>query len=157
MKLIIKTAMLLLSLCFSYQGLSATDVSENDREYQVLVSLFFDAVRIGNTEIVEQFIDAGFPVNQRNLQSYTPLMVATYQGEKKAVRLLLDSGADPCLQDKRGNTAIMGALLKREISIAKMLYQAECSPEITNKAGLSLEQFAELYGQSSVLNSLKNR
>ena len=83
-------------------------------------------------------------------------MVAAYQGNRETVRLLLDSGANACMQDKRGNTALMGALIKREISIAKDLYQAECSPELRNKAGLNLKEFAEIYGQSNVLKSLSH-
>lgn len=51
----------------------------------------------------------------------------------------------------------MGALIKREISIAKDLYQAECSPDLRNKAGLDLKTFAEIYGQSEVLKSLQNK
>lgn len=84
----------------------------------------------------------GFPIDQRNTQSYTALMVAAYQGHRETVRLLLDSGANACLQDKRGNTALMGALIKREIGIVKDLYQADCSPEMRNKAGLNLKEFA---------------
>ena len=83
--------------------------------------------------------------------SWWPLIKET----EKTVGLLLDSGANACLQDKRGNTALMGALIKREIGIAKDLYQAECSPELRNKAGLNLKEFAEIYGQSNVLKSLK--
>jgi ankyrin repeat protein len=82
-------------------------------------------------------------------------MVAAYHGHKQTVRLLLDSGASACLQDKRGNTALMGALIKREIGIVKDLYQADCSTDIRNKAGLSLSEFAEIYGQSELLKSLK--
>ncbi|MCV5919467.1 ankyrin repeat domain-containing protein, partial [Escherichia coli] len=81
--------------------------------------LFFDAARNGNNEVVETFVSEGFPIDQRNNESYPAQMVAAYQGNKDTVRLLLDFGANACLQDKRGNTALMGALIKREISIAK--------------------------------------
>ena len=140
-------------MIFSLSLLAADDKLEE--EYQSLVGLFFDAARIGNNEVVDAFVSQGFPVDQRNNQSYTALMVAAYQGNRETVGLLLDSGANACLQDKRGNTALMGALIKREIGIAKDLYQAECSPELRNKAGLNLKEFAEIYGQSNVLKSLQ--
>ncbi|KHT50502.1 ankyrin repeat domain-containing protein [Vibrio sinaloensis] len=133
----------------------ASDGSRND-DYQILVSLFFDAARVGNNEVINKFVTNGFPINQRNGQSYTALMVAAYQGNKDTVRLLLRSGANACLQDKRGNTALMGALIKRELIIAKELYQSDCSPDIRNKAGLNLNEFAEVYGQSDVLKSLQH-
>lgn len=154
MKTMFFLSAILFSLCFSMNLWAAEDKLEE--EYQSLVDLFFDAARIGNNEVVDTFVSQGFPVDQRNNQSYTALMVAAYQGNRATVRLLLDSGANACLQDKRGNTALMGALIKREIGIAKDLYQADCSPELRNKAGLNLNEFAEIYGQSSVLKSLQH-
>lgn len=154
MKIVFLLSSVFFSLIFSLSLLAADDKLEE--EYQSLVGLFFDAARIGNNEVIDTFVSQGFPVDQRNNQSYTALMVAAYQGNRETVRLLLDSGANACLQDKRGNTALMGALIKREISIAKDLYQAECSPELRNKAGLNLKEFAEIYGQSNVLKSLSH-
>ncbi|WP_061035370.1 MULTISPECIES: ankyrin repeat domain-containing protein [Vibrio] len=153
MKTVFLLSAVLFSLSFSLSLLAAED--ELEEEYQSLVELFFDAARIGNNEVVDTFASQGFPIDQRNTQSYTALMVAAYQGHRETVRLLLDSGANACLQDKRGNTALMGALIKREIGIAKDLYQADCSPELRNKAGLNLKEFAEIYGQSNVLKSLQ--
>ncbi|MEZ8624226.1 ankyrin repeat domain-containing protein [Vibrio splendidus] len=154
MKIVFLLSSVFFSLLFSLSLLAAGDKLEE--EYQSLVGLFFDAARLGNNEVVDAFVSQGFPVDQRNNQSYTALMVAAYQGNRETVGLLLDSGANACLQDKRGNTALMGALIKREISIAKDLYQAECSPELRNKAGLNLKEFAEIYGQSNVLKSLSH-
>ncbi|AQW61153.1 ankyrin repeat domain-containing protein [Vibrio owensii] len=154
MKTVFLLSAVLFSLSFSLSLLAAEDKLEE--EYQSLVELFFDAARIGNNDVVDTFVSQGFPIDQRNNQSYTALMVAAYQGHRETVRLLLDSGANACLQDKRGNTALMGALIKREIGIAKDLYQADCSPELRNKAGLNLKEFAEIYGQSNVLKSLQH-
>ena len=154
MKIVFLLSSVFFSLLFSLSLLAADDKLEE--EYQSLVGLFFDAARLGNNEVVDAFVSQGFPVDQRNNQSYTALMVAAYQGNRETVGLLLDSGANACLEDKRGNTALMGALIKREISIAKDLYQAECSPELRNKAGLNLKEFAEIYGQSNVLKSLSH-
>ena len=154
MKTVFLLSAVLFSLSFSLSLLAVEDKPEE--EYLSLVELFFDAARIGNNEVVDTFVSQGFPIDQRNTQSYTALMVAAYQGHRETVRLLLDSGANACLQDKRGNTALMGALIKREIGIAKDLYQADCSPELRNKAGLNLKEFAEIYGQSNVLKSLQH-
>ncbi|PMO98175.1 ankyrin repeat domain-containing protein, partial [Vibrio splendidus] len=117
MKIVFLLSSVFFSLLFSLSLLAADDKLEE--EYQSLVGLFFDAARLGNNEVVDAFVSQGFPVDQRNNQSYTALMVAAYQGNRETVGLLLDSGANACLQDKRGNTALMGALIKREISIAK--------------------------------------
>ncbi|WP_239994304.1 ankyrin repeat domain-containing protein [Photobacterium phosphoreum] len=119
-----------------------------------LISLFFDAARIGNNEVLNEFISAGFPMNERNAQSYTALMVTAYYGHESSVELLLNKGANACIEDKRGNTALMGALLKGEIKIARKLYNANCSyGDHRNKSGLSLDEFATLFGQQKVLDS----
>ncbi|MDW6001903.1 ankyrin repeat domain-containing protein [Vibrio mangrovi] len=115
-----------------------------------LIRLFFAAARIGETEVLNTFLDAGFPINQRNPQSYTALMVAAYNGQKDATELLLERGANACIQDKRGNTAIMGAIIKGEFQIARKLYQASCDANIRNNAGLTLEAFAEKYTQGGM-------
>lgn len=146
--------LLSLSISLSFNLLAAE--TQVEKEYQDLVELFFDAARVGDNEVLETFVSQGFPIDQRNNQSYTALMVAAYGGNKESVSLLLDLGANACLQDKRGNTALMGALIKREVAIAKDLYQADCSPDLRNKAGLNLEEFAKIYGQSKVLQSLTN-
>ncbi|WP_339386460.1 ankyrin repeat domain-containing protein [Vibrio caribbeanicus] len=146
--------LLSLSISLSFNLLAAE--TQVEKEYQDLVELFFDAARVGDNEVLETFVSQGFPIDQRNNQSYTALMVAAYGGNKESVSLLLDLGANACLQDKRGNTALMGALIKREVAIAKDLYQADCSPDLRNKAGLNLEEFAKIYGQSEVLQSLTN-
>ncbi len=122
-------------------------------DYKELIDLYFAAARTGDDQVLKQFLDAGFPVNQINNQSYTALMVAAYYGHLSSIELLLKKGADPCIQDKRGNTAIMAALIKGELLIVKRLYQVNCSENIKNNAGLTLKEFARIYGQSDLLNS----
>lgn len=151
---ILLLASVLFSLGLSFSLLAAkTNIEQG---CQSLVEQFFEAARIGDNKVLETFVLQGFPIDQRNSQSYTALMVAAYQGNKDSVRLLLEAGANARLQDQSGNTALMGALRKREISIVRDLYHAECSSELHNKAGLNLQEFAQIYGRSKVLQSLQN-
>lgn len=39
-------------------------------------------------------------------------MITTYHGHKNIVDSLLNSGANACLEDNRGNTAVMAAILE---------------------------------------------
>lgn len=133
---------------------SAT-VSQTDEpdtaQVQLLVDYFFAAARTGDITVLEHFLDAGFPIDQRNSQTYTALMVAAYNGQEAATDLLLEHGANACLQDKRGNTAMMGAVIKAEFTIVKRLYAKECDANLTNNAGMTLTEFARYWGQSGAL------
>jgi len=127
-----------------------------------LTSYFFAAARTGDLVVLNEFLQQGFPVDQRNPQSYTALMVATYAGQQQAVELLLQQGADACLRDKRGHTAMMGAIVKAEWSIGKILYPIDCKEDtsvdakaaVTDKAKMTVAQFAEVFGQSEKLQQL---
>ena len=132
----------------------AMALDSHKKDAEKLIQLFFDAARIGNNEVLNEFIYAGFPLNEPNDQSYTALMVAAYYGHESSVDLLLKEGANACIEDKRGNTAFMGALIKGEVKIAKKLYKADCSyGDHRNKSGLSLTEFATLFGQQKVLET----
>lgn len=117
-----------------------------------LEEYFFNAAKIGETEVLSEFLEKGFPVNLRNNQSYTALMMATYYGNKKAVEILLNSGANACLKDKRGHTAMMGAIVKAEWGIAKRLYKEDCKK--AHSSGKTLQQFAAVFGQTDKLKEL---
>src|SRR5690606_36772599 len=92
---------------------------------QELVDLFFAAAKIGNSEVIHEFLKHGFPVNVRNTDGYTPLMMPTYYGHQDIVTCLLNHGADRCARDNLGNTSLMGALFKMEFAIAKQLRQVD--------------------------------
>ena len=89
----------------------------------------FAAAKIGNSEVINEFLKHGFPVDVRNQDGYTPLMMATYYGHQDIVTTLLAKGADRCARDNRGNTALMGALFKMEFAIAKQLRQVDCDAQ----------------------------
>lgn len=125
-------------------------------EGESLAQYYFAAARSNQVAVLEEFLEAGFPVDLRDPQSYTALMIAAYNGNSEAVASLLAHQADACLRDKRGNTALMGAMVKGEWDIAKRLYQQACEDK-PNKAGLSLDTFAELFGQSEQLKALRQQ
>lgn len=137
--------------------LSATTNSEQAAvsQQQDLINYFFAAARIGQTEVLQTFLEAGFPVNIRNEQSYTALMTATYYGQATAVELLLAHGADACLRDKRDHSALMGAIVKAEWSIARTLYRVNCAQQSGQQEMKTVEEFAAMFGQSAKLEALK--
>lgn len=119
---------------------------------QQLTDYFFAAAKTGENEILTEFLNHGFPIDLRNHQSYTALMMATYHGNEESVEILLQYGANACLKDKRGHTAMMGAIVKAEWRIAKRLYKVDCKQ--AHATGKTLEKFAYVFGQTEKLNAL---
>lgn len=146
-------------------GIAAGEAPETAAQAATLADLsryFFAAARSGETTVLQQFIQAGFPVNLPNEGSYTALMIAAYQGHARAVDVLLKAGANACLRDKRGHTALMGAMIKAEWDIARQLYAIDCDQQssakatdtITDKSQMTAAQFAEKFGQSEKFKAL---
>jgi ankyrin repeat protein len=136
--------------------------TDPEQEIQLLQNYFFAAARTGEVTVLTEFLSAGYPVNERNAQSYTALMIAAYAGQADAVDALLKTGADACLRDKRGHTALMGAMIKAEWDIARTLYDIDCDKEntakatdvVTDKNQMTAAQFAEVFGQSEKFKAL---
>jgi ankyrin repeat protein len=139
--------------------------SNSAQDILQLQRYFFAAARTGEQAVLTEFLKAGYPVNERNEQSYTALMIAAYAGQATAVELLLQAGADACLRDKRGHTALMGAMIKAEWDIARNLYNIDCDKEntakstdvVTDKSQMTAAQFAEVFGQSERFKALSDR
>lgn len=124
-------------------------------QQQQLTDYFFAAARTGNNDVLAEFLQAGFPVNLQNNESYTALMMATYYGHAATVNLLLSRGADACIRDKRDHTAMMGAIVKAEWAIARTLYRIDCDKQAPQPGMKTVEEFAEVFGQGERLTTLK--
>ncbi|NNG43223.1 ankyrin repeat domain-containing protein [Pseudoalteromonas sp. NEC-BIFX-2020_002] len=123
-------------------------------QYDSLLAYYFAAARTNDTDVIEQFVEAGIPINSYNIKGYTALMIATYHGNKNTVNTLLHLGANACLEDNRGNTALMAAIFRGEFSIAKTLVSLDCDNAHQNNAGQTAEQFAHTFGQQHVIELL---
>lgn len=144
------------------EATASATVNNPEQEIQQLQQYFFAAARTGELTVLTEFLSAGYPVNERNAQSYTALMIAAYAGQASAVDALLKAGADACLRDKRGHTALMGAMIKAEWDIARTLYNIDCDKKstakatdvVTDKNQMTAAQFAEVFGQSEKFKAL---
>jgi ankyrin repeat protein len=81
---------------------------------------------------VEQVLSFNPDVNARDTHGRTALIEAV--GENRhIVRLLLDRGADPNLDDERGNTALIGCAWDADAALALIKHGANVN--IQNKEG----------------------
>lgn len=145
---------ILLAVILACSTVSAHANTARSGADQELVDLFFAAAKTGNQEVINEFLKYGFPVDVRNADGYTALMMATYYGHQEIVTGLLKQGADRCLRDNKGNTALMGAIFKLEWSIAKQLRQIDCDSQAKSTGQKTVAEFAEVIGQTQKLQEL---
>jgi ankyrin repeat protein len=114
-------------------------------------SEWFDAARVGRVDILQTLHEAHYPVDSQTSSGYSALILAAYDEQPDALRYLLSIGANPCLGDRNGNTALMGALYKGHTQIARLLLDTPCPIDQTNNAGETALSFATLFGRLDLL------
>jgi ankyrin repeat protein len=128
-------------------GLQAVDAHRYDQEW-------FDAARVGRVDVLGALYAAHYPLDSRTHAGYTALILAAYDEQPAALDYLLQAGADPCVGDRNGNTALMGALYKGELAIARRLLRTRCPIDQMNNAGETALSFAALFGRLVILPEL---
>ena len=119
-----------------------------------------EAAERGEAEVVALFLAPEYLhanrgiLEARNAASHSPLMLASYNGHLAVVEQLLAAGADACAQDKRGNTALLGAIFKGETRAALRLIGAPCGTDARNLAGQTPAMLAALFGRQEILTEL---
>ena len=116
---------------------------------------YFDAAREGDSTLLQTFYNAGLDVNVADEKGYTALILAAYHGHTDTVSFLIEQvKANPCQEDKRGNTALMGAIFKGHVSVAKQLLFADCDIDEENANGQTALMFASLFDRQEIINTL---
>jgi uncharacterized protein len=118
---------------------------------------WFDAARAGRVDILQALYAAHYPVDAQTSAGYTAVILAAYDSQPQALSYLLSVGADPCRGDRNGNTALMGALYKGVLAIARRLLATRCKIDQVNNAGETALSFAALFGRLEVLPDLVAR
>jgi ankyrin repeat protein len=134
----------------SLSGSHQVDAHHYDQEW-------FDAARAGRIDILGALYDAHYPLDAKTHAGYTALILAAYDEQPAALDYLLQAGADPCVGDRNGNTALMGALYKGELPIARRLLKTRCPIDQMNNAGETALSFAALFGRLEILPELVAR
>lgn len=122
---------------------------------ETLKARYFDAAREGDSAMLSAFYQAGLDVNVADEKGYTALILAAYHGHTDTVNFLIgEANANPCQEDNRGNTALMGAIFKGHVSVAKQLVFADCDIDEENEQGQTALMFASLFDRQEIINTL---
>jgi len=94
-----------------------------------LAGRLYNAARQGDSELLQQALGAGLPVNMTNEKGDTLLMLAAYHGHPDLVKTLLEHGADPNRLNDRGQSPLAGAVFKGEDGVVEALLAGGADPD----------------------------
>lgn len=113
-----------------------------------VIALAMDLAREGSTEELLEFLDHGLPVDVRDEQGNTLVMLAAYHGREETVRALIERGADVDLRNERDQTPVAGALFKGEEAVVAALVQAGADLDAGTPTA---REAARMFGRSGLL------
>ncbi|QEL20268.1 ankyrin repeat domain-containing protein [Limnoglobus roseus] len=120
-----------------------------------LQEIAFQAAREGDLDTLREYFAAGRPVNETNKRGDTLLIVAAYNGQPKAVALILkQTKVEIDARNKMGLTALSAAAFKGEVNIAKALVEAKADVNAASESGQTALMFAALAGREKMVEYL---
>lgn len=137
---------------------SAKD-SDGDTALHLAVIPTFVALE---TSYLEVMLNKKLPkeiLNTQNKRKYTPLLSAANNGFFDCVKLLLEHGADPNICDDDGNSALLFAVMRDHVEVAKLLMDkgADLNAKGLFFKGISSIQLAASKGQANIIEELAIR
>lgn len=94
-----------------------------------------DAARAGDLAAIRSLLADGVPIDARDTDGRTPVMVATMARQTSAVRALVDAGADVDIRDNRLDNVFLYAGANGLLDILRIANEAGADPAITNRFG----------------------
>jgi hypothetical protein len=93
-------------------------------------------------------------LNIADFKGQTPLMLMTEAGDAELVKLMLDAGADPEMQNYQGRTALHSAIKSRSSACVDTLLDHPCSTNKVTIDGQSVLHTAVKFGNTHAVNRL---
>lgn len=114
-----------------------------------LAQKLFDLARDGDTATLAAYLDAGAPVDMRNGNGDTFLILAAYRDNPETVCMLLERGADVEAENDRGQRALTCAVFKQDVASVTALVAAGADPDAGTP---SARQTAQMFGAENLLS-----
>jgi uncharacterized protein len=142
----IKTALLALTLCFSFNALALTDAEEE---------VWREALINGELKTVQKFVKADAGAVNDKIFGWSPLQMAANTNQLKVVKYLIDNGAElDYVQPNALHTAFHLAAFKRLTDMTTLLAKNGADVNIKLRNDLSLIQFFRDEGDQEMIEHL---
>lgn len=115
----------------------------------------FDLCRNGDTAELKTLLQSNTSLlNFKKSNGFTPFIIATYNGQFDASKLLIEMGADINAQDRSGNTALMGVCFNGNVELVKLLISNKIMINALNFNHASALIFAATFGHVEIVQLL---
>ena len=110
------------------------------------------AVRERHVEMVKTLIKEGAALDIASKdRNYTALMDAAQIGEVEIAKILLEHKANPNIQSKDGQTALILAVGRQDVGIIEMLLENHSDYNLKDSMGMSSLDYANLFRNEEIL------
>ena len=110
----------------------------------------------GDIKEIQKILQQKIDINGKNKkEENTALMMASYNGKKDVVAILVKNGANLNLQDIYGDTALFYATTKNEKEIVQILLEHGANPNIKTKKSYSPLGYAKSNGNHEIIEILE--
>jgi len=114
----------------------------------------FAAARADDVNGAQALLANHADINQQDAKGYTPLIVATYNGNYEVARFLLEHGAATEKKDASGRTALMGVCFKGDDRDVELLLEHGADVNAKDAKGMTSMMYAVMFGRISVIKAL---
>ena len=153
----------MIALSFILQGCASNETEAlkinkggNEKMTTDWASKLFQAVEKGDLDVLQNALNQKVDINAQDSKKRTALMIATYNEDVEAAKLLIDAGADVNIQDDMLNTPFLYAGAEGYLDIVKLTIQASADPTILNRYGGTALIPAAEHGHVEVIEELLN-
>ncbi|MDA8410297.1 MAG: ankyrin repeat domain-containing protein [Treponema sp.] len=104
------------------------------------------AVRKSHLAVAEALLDGGATIDLKSDdRGYTALLDAVKAGPPEHVAFFLERGANPNVESKDGQSALVIAVGKKDLPSARLLLENRADPDLADKLGMSARSYAKLF------------
>ncbi|XP_058879911.1 ankycorbin isoform X2 [Acipenser ruthenus] len=105
--------------------------------------------------IVQLLCEQNCPVNVKDAEGCTPLLLCSQNTHEEVCRCLIDHGADINACDKKGRTAVMMACESSSLKTAEILIQKGADLRLVDTLGHDALHYSKLSGNAEIKNLLQ--
>ncbi|WP_375465671.1 ankyrin repeat domain-containing protein [uncultured Methylobacterium sp.] len=111
----------------------------------------FQYARMGHAAELAGLFGQGLPANLRNDKGDSLLMLAAYNGQVEATRVILEAGGDPELANDRGQTPLAGAAFKGDAAVATLLLAHGAAVDGTGDGSRTALMTAAMFDRTEIV------